>query len=241
MNAGTLIYNAVEELGVLDPGESLNTSELTDALERVNRLIDNWSSQRLMILASLVTSKSLTGAQGSYTIGTGQQINLARPLAIMGASHVVTTAGGKFVTMPVKIVSIAEWNSISNRDTQDNFIRALFYDRGYPVGNINVAPIPFEGNLQITTWQALAQFPDQSTDVPLLPGYERCLVLGAASEIAPMFQVTPSQQLMQNLADALANVRQLNAELMGPEPPAGIVTAAANTGPVASSNGAPGG
>ena len=66
----------------------------------------------------------------------------------------------------------------------------------------------------MTAWAPLTQFADATTSITILPGYLRYLTLGVAIDLAPQYDVEPTQALLAAYQDAQANVRALNADLM---------------------------
>lgn len=215
-NLTTLANSAAQFLGVLDSGESLSTQQLNDALAACNQMLDNWSSDGLYALSDVVTSFSLAASTQSYTIGTGQTINIARPMRIVAASFKNSGGPGG----PLQVVSEKEWADIPDRQRLSWIPTKLFWDRGTPNGNVYISPVP-QGNMsaEIHTFVPLTQFADLTTTITLPPGYARLMTLGLAIELAPQYDMTPSAILIQNFGDAAAKVRKLNASLLGEVPP----------------------
>lgn len=219
----TIATAAAQFLGILDSGEALSTQQLTDALAAANNLLDNFSSEQVMLLQATRLTFTPTGAVQGYTIGPAQVINVTRPMAIASAAAILTNGPGS----PIKVVSVMEWEALPDRQAQSWQPRFLFYDRGFTTGTLYLSPIPL-GNamlIELFVWTALTQFADVTTPIAILPGYERMLDLAMAIELAPQYDMKPSEALMQNYQDAMARVRNLNAQLLGVEPPAGQVIA----------------
>lgn len=230
----TQIANAAaQRLVIIDSGGSLSTQQLTDALAYVNNLLDSWSSQRLYAIQAVVTNFVLTAGVSSY--GTAAVFG-SRPVAIESAGASFSGFAGE-----VKIVDGVTFLSDPDRQNTGPLPKRMFYDRGYPNGNIYLEPIP--GNaatLTLYTWTALTAFADKTTPITFPPAYARLVTAGVALEMASQFSITPSAGLIQEFSDASAAVRQLNSELLGPEPPAGQIAAPAAQ-PIVSPSGAPGG
>ena len=240
ITGGALINLAVEQLNRLFPGENLSSSEQTDLLSMLNNIIDTASVDRLMANSAGVQTFSLTNAVNSYTIGTAQTWNTTRPAAIEAAS-VIVSANSIQTGFPIKVMSASEFMGFPDRGSSSAFVRGLFYDRGYPTGTVYLAPAPTGGSIQIVTWAGMTPFPDLTTAQTLNPGYQLWLIQElAVAAAAAIYGKVPDNALVQAWQNARATLRQLNAEILGPEPPAGIVGAAAGQAPV-SPSGAPGG
>lgn len=215
----TIANQAAADLGVQDAGGSLSTALLDQAREAANQILDNWSSEGKMALYELLTTFATVANTQGYTIGPAMTIAIARPARINGAEALLE-AGSH---MPIKVLqSVEEWMSIEDRNAISFTPRFLFYDRGSPTGNIYLAPIP-RGccNISIASWVALTQFANNTTSIALLPGYERCLRLALAYELAPKYDVPVSEALKENYAMALATVQGLNIQHLAPS--AGII------------------
>lgn len=240
ITGGALINLAVEQLNRLFPGENLSSSEQADLLVMLNNIIDSASVDRLMANSASINTFSLTPGVASYSIGPAQAWNMTRPSAIEAAS-VEPTINGTASGFPIRVMSAQEFFAIPDRGSTTAFVRGLFYDRGYPTGTVQLGPTPNGGVIQIVTWAALGTFPDLVTTQTLNPGYQMWLILELAVTAAgAIFGKTPDTSLVQSWQNARSVLRQLNAEILGPEPPAGIVGAAAGQAPV-SPSGAPGG
>lgn len=212
----TVANAAAQYLGVLDSGEALSSQQLDDALAAANQMMDNWSSEGLFAVADVITSFSLSSGVQSYTIGTGQTINITRPVQIVAASFKNSAGPGG----PIEVVNEREWAAIPDRQRLSYIIAKLFWDRGNPTGNVYVSPVPQGSTLsaEIHSFVPFTQFADKTTPITFQPGYARLIELGLAVELAPQYDMTPSPTLMANFADAAARVRKLNASLLGEVP-----------------------
>jgi len=220
INLTTMATDALSYLGVLDAGGTPSATELTQALRTANDMLDNMSSEELMIPSLSLETFALVAGTNSYTIGTALTWNTARPMAIEAAVHYVTVYTGT-LTSPVRIVNGIEWASIPNRDQNSPLIEALFYDRATTGAKVYVSPIPLGGNIQLTMWKALTQFADVTTTITFPPGYIQPITYALAMALAPRYEVAPGEILVKNYMDSMARLRNLNAALLGRKPPAG--------------------
>lgn len=205
---------AAQFLHVLDSGESLSAQQLADALAASNSLLDNWSSEEHMVPSLLLQTFALTGNQQSYTIGTGLNFNVARPVAIPAAAMIVT-AYGSTQASEIKMLNAAEWASLPDRNSSSILVRSGFYDRALANAKVYFSPVPLGGSVELTMWSALTQFADTTTAITIPVGYDRLIKLGLAIELAPQYDMAPSETLVAMFADAVARVRSLNAQLLG--------------------------
>lgn len=199
--------HAAQYLGVLDSGESLSSQQIADALAAANNLLDNWSDDGLMIPTRSFLTQALSVGTQSYVLGSP-------PLSIDAAAFTNANGPGG----PVEVCSAAKWAAIPDRQARSYVISALYYDR---TSTVYVSPVPLGTlTLEMTVWTALAKFADATTPLTLpLAGYARLLELALACELAPQYGKEPSAMLFRNYNDAMARVRNLNAQLLGVEAP----------------------
>jgi hypothetical protein len=210
--------DALSYLGVLDAGGTPSATEIAQALRTANDMLDNMSSEELMVPALSLETFALTAGVNSYTIGAALTWNTARPMAIEAAVHNVAVYTAS-LTAPVRVVNGAEWASIPNRDQSSPLIEALFYDRATANAKVYVSPIPVGGTIQLTLWKALTQFADATTTITFPPGYLQPLTYSLAMALRPC---SSSQRCAgEEHDDAMARIRNLNAALLGRKPPAG--------------------
>lgn len=197
---------AVEDLGVIDAGGTLSASQLAQALAAANTMLDNWSSQKLLVARSLLQSQAYTAATQSYTL-TALKVEAAHNVLAAGPSN------------KINVLNAEQWSALPDRQRQSYLVENCFYDRAATTPKIYFSPIPVAstGSAELTLWVAHAQFVDATTAYTLLPGYQQLMQFGLAMVLAPKYGRTPSPQLKENYQQALAAVASLNASLFGPD------------------------
>jgi hypothetical protein len=215
------IISAMRQVGLLKVGQTPSTDETADLLPILNLMLDSWSCERLDVLYSGVGGYTLTIGVPNYTIGPGGSLTGGvRPVRIDNATIKMATPGGTgFQVFNLKLVTRDEWVAIKDKGASSLIAQVLYYDRAFPLGNINIWPTPTAAlTLTLYTWIPLAQFPDLVTDVPLAPGYGRAITLGLALELCTRFDIAISQSLQQQADSAMNAIRTLNAEQKEPQP-----------------------
>lgn len=228
MTGQDFVNEILLKLGVYDPGENPNPTESAAAIVLINELIDNWNAQQLMAIAAVETAFALSANVQTYTIGTGATFNIARPSKIVAAS--ITILSGP--TMPVEIVPAAKWASLPDRDISGNWVRYLFYDRGYPDGvataHVKVSPKPLAAStLNLITWQTV-MVANIALGSPIVfpPSYQRALAAASAKAMASSWSIQMSQEMLSEYNESMAELRRLNSELFGDLGAAPVATAA---------------
>lgn len=213
-----MLQAAVQFLGVLDSGEGLSTQQKNDGLAAANNLLDNWSSESVFIPSdTLVSAIPVVAGTQSYTIGPTETIGVTRPVKIEAASFLNASGEGG----PIEVVDEKKWASLPDRQSQSNHIRFLFYDRGLPTGTIYLSPVPLSTNptLELHVWAPLTEFADLTTTITFAPGYLRPFIEALAIEIAPQYDMSPSEVLAANYSDGVKRIRLLNSSMTGDVPP----------------------
>lgn len=213
--ASDLITDALQKIGVYAAGEPLSAADSALGLRLLNRMLDSWSNESLTCYAILEQSHALTVNQYQYTIGTGGNFNMTRPIRIIGSPgsvYLLDTNGNRY---NLEVVPRDKWNLIGNiTQVTSNIPNTLFYDPQFPLGVINVYPIP---NIAWTLyWDSYQQFTDFAaigTTVSLPPGYEKAIVDNLAVEYWPYWKADQAQVNPTILRDATiskGNVKRVN-------------------------------
>lgn len=209
---------ALKTLGVLGDGRTLSAEEGTDALERLNQLVDALGTQRQTIYTITRATYPLIANTGTYTLGVGADFDQARPLWIASAGYL---SPGSSPAQETKIPVI------SDQQYQLEVIKGLtsaeptwvYYNPTNTTGwgTLTYWPIPNQ-NLTVVLYMptAVDQFPNWTTETLLPPGWARMFRYNLAVELIPEYgQVDPRiAQLVVQQADAtLRDVKRANYRL----------------------------
>jgi hypothetical protein len=218
-NLTNLANYAADSIGVNDSGETLSTQQLSDMLDLSNKILDNWSSQEIMIPIAVTTaSLPLSSGIASYVVGTGQTWAVTpAPLKIVTAALVMANG----VTIGVEVVDAARWAAIPDRGNKSDWIKYLFYTptsfASTKLGTAYVSPIPAGagGTITIQAWVPFTQFADTTTAITIPDGYLLALQWTLAKRMTSYFDVPWSQDNEAMLESAVTAVRTLNAQMWG--------------------------
>lgn len=206
------ITRAMKALGTLGRQEVPSAQEFTDGLYCYNQLLESWSTQKLMSYATLQRSFTLTANDQSYTIGSGGDINVTRPIDITQAF----VRDGNNQDHPLTIVSREIWNNIGLKTTTSEYPHTLFYDSTYPLATIYVFPVPTEARTVFydsVLNQVTASTGSMSISMP--PGYERTFISNLALELMAngfpcLLDAKQLAALVNAAADGIANIKRAN-------------------------------
>lgn len=140
--AQNIIDGALRAAGIIASGETPSTEERNDALKALNQMISSWSSE--IVIPDLKTyTITLTGAI-EYAV-------TPRPLKIK-AALVRSTA---IVNRPLKIATAQEWAAYLDRNGASDHVDLLYYETGYPLAKLHVAPGATAGTLELISDKAI--------------------------------------------------------------------------------------
>lgn len=207
-----LIAGAAKALGYLGRNETLSAADANDGLICLNSMLDSWSGEGLASWAQQIVTFPLVNGTQQYTIGSGGMISATRPDNIDSAF--ITDSNS--IDYPLNIVTSDQWDSIAQKTITSQIPNTLWYDSQYPLGVINIFPIPL---LTYTvTIQAILQqqtFSSQTQVMSAPPGYEAAFRLNLALQLMTMgfpslLPPTQFQMLVNNASDAKANIKRKN-------------------------------
>ena len=205
--ANNIITDALKLLGEWQKGEAPDADESADGLRALNLLIDSWANERLMLFQLVERTKALTANDGTYTIGTGGDIDTTRPVRIERA-WVRDAENNDSV---LAIIDNKSWSRIPIKSIQGMDPLYLYYRAAYPLGQINLYPLPGSGlTLYLQVWDQLTQFTALTTSASFPPGYERALIYNLAVEIAPMYGAVLRPEVVQVAVDSKAQIKTVN-------------------------------
>ncbi len=214
------LNQSAAEINVLQPGQSLPTSQLQFWAGAFNDMVRNMSADRLFLNYVPDVAYTCPGSAESYDIGVGASsfptsgsTNI-RPLFVESARAKVGTSR----RWPLNVQTEQEFAANSRRGSSDPDGPIDFqYSASTVIGFFRFAPAPQSGQvIYISQWNPLKVF-DPATEMALLMEdyypleYIRALKLNLAVSRAPSYKSAVSQELAGNAATALQTIRAENA------------------------------
>lgn len=179
-----MITSSMKKIKVLTKSETPSADEAADGLASLNGMLSLWSNETLLVYARTWETFTLTPGIGTYTIGTGQALNTARPTAIIEA-HV---SEGTISHPPMSIKSDEVYNALPDKTSQ-GLPDILNFDNDFPVAKIRLYRVPVIAYvLNLLSEKPLTSFTLNQT-VSLPPGWEHTIIHNLAVVIAPEFGV----------------------------------------------------
>lgn len=206
--ANDLIQNASYIAGILGEGETLSAGEAAKGLNRLNSMLDSWRLDKLMVYQIVERTHTLVANTKSYTVGSGGDIDIERPLNIADPCFIREDS----MDYPVKVITQKGYGSITPKSTvTSNIPGYLFYDPAYPLGTIYLYPAPSTANvLHFSTWLELQYFDTLVEEMSLPPGYQEAIEYNLGSRLGAMQGFPISQENKQIAIQSKAAIKKNN-------------------------------
>jgi hypothetical protein len=215
--ANDLIRAAMRLIQVAAVDTDLTASELTDGLESLNRMVDSWSVDELMLYQVTREQFPLSSGENPYTIGYGGTWNTSRPTKIVDA-YLTLNNGSIPVDYPMMVLNYDDYNAIRLKTLSTNFPGYIYYQPSFPIAEVYIYPIfsPNDPSTQgpayitLTSWKPLEVFVDPTAPVSLPPGYWEAIVFNLAVRIAEEYQFDMRPTTVQLATAALKRIKRIN-------------------------------
>jgi hypothetical protein len=205
--ANTVVVDALSVVGVNSP----TASQKKEAFRFFQDLISNVSAEKLTVHSNTEDTKTLTASTGSYTYGTGGDIDSARPVSIVSA-FIRDTNGDD---TDIEIISEARYDSIGDKDVE-GLPTQIFYDAAYPLGVVNFYLVPDLSTytVHLKVRKEIATLTALSNSISLPKEYLRYLRTALIIEIAPLYGYSPTAEDYNALRESRKNVKLVNTRVI---------------------------
>jgi hypothetical protein len=212
-----LITAALVELNVTAAGEVVPSGDALLGLASLNRLLDEWKTEHLLVHTITRTSFVMTPSVQDYTVGTGGTINVSRPVYI---DHVtfLDTSGTTPLEIPLTSLTDDAWTAIALKDMESPWPTSYYVNPTFPLTTVSFWPVPTSTTITGVLYGGVGA-PEMATLVTafsLPPGYQRAIVKNLAMDLATSYRIDPGglQLLMQQAMTSKSNVKRANVRMM---------------------------
>ena len=223
-----LITLALKSAGILGVGQTALAEDNTDTFDVLNAMIGQWNRKRWLIYNLIDVSLPTTGAE-SYSVGPNGDFNVPRVDRLEAAffrQFVQNVPGQNEVDYPLEILQSREdYNDIALKQLV-SWPTYIFFDSGYPMGNVFPWPIPQVGNfeLHLTLKNTLASFSTLTQAVNLPPEYIEAIWTNLTVRVCAIYPGAVLTPIVEGLAKAsLSTIRVANTQIPRLQMPAGMV------------------
>lgn len=191
-SANDIIGRALVKARVLSPTQSVPSALQSQVYDDLNDMLESWwVGEKLLVMADVIESFTLTAGTGEYTWGSGGDLNSARPNQVKDETFL--RSGDSDYNVGLR--PMATYRRIRNKSVSGTpEIFSVEYE--YPLAKVYFHPKPDSAyTAHFRSSKALISFTDKTTSVDLEPGYRRAIVNNLAVEILSNFGKTIPQSL----------------------------------------------
>lgn len=228
----TILQDSFEQIKVYAPGVALGAADGARGLSLLNQFLDELSNESLACYANIEQSFTLTIGKSVYTIGTGGFINQSRPLEITIGPGTAYLMDANNIRYGIDVVEQDQWNQIALLTESSNLPYLMFYDPQYPLGIINIFPVPSAANtVYFDSRLQLSDMPSLDTPFSLPPGYMSMIKNNLSVRLWSYYkQGIPDQWLLTQAMESLGKVKRTNIKQSESVYDAAIVSKASGGG-----------
>lgn len=202
---------ALQDLMVLGANETMSATDGAFALSKLNTLLDQCTSESLMLYSEVRTTWTIIANDGSYTVGSGGNVNVARPTYVDFVNY-IDTSQDPDLEIPLIPLTDQAYAAIQIKALTSKLPNYYYYNLTYPLATLELYPIPTSTTLQGAMYARaqVGEFASLDTSVSLPPGWRRFLITNLALEMAAAFEREPSEVLVRNAMNAKATLKRSN-------------------------------
>lgn len=204
-----IITSALRLIGQLAPGRAAGPSETADALFVLNRMLESWANDRLLVYVIDRTLFALQAGKAYYTIGpSGADWALARPLRLDNVGLMIDAQ----TEIPLQQITEDEYAQVRQKALTSTQPTQVFYEASYPNGTVFVWPKPTEvRNLVLYTFAPISTFSAASDTMALPPGYADAVRYNLAVRLAPEWGKSVRPDVAAMAVESLSRIKTTNA------------------------------
>jgi len=219
MTVQQLITASLQDLRVIQTGETASADDSAFALERLNDWINGLTTENLTVYTITRTTWTLSTA-ASYTIGSGGAVDVARPTGPLSIENIGFQDTAPSPTIEYNLGPVLTedgYAGIAQKSLTSVFPQKWYYNPTFTssLGLLIPYPIPTSLTLEgvIYTHTPVAEFNGLSDTIALPPGYRRFLRLGLAKELSSAFDAGLTPELQMSAIEAKSDVKRANMRL----------------------------
>ena len=212
---GDLVQFVLRAVGINGVGQTPLAEDANVCLDMLRMLIAQWQRKRWLIWNEQEVSKVATGAN-YYTIGSGQDFDVARPDKIHAAWCRMQPFGGPNpVDIPLSIIEAKEdWATITIKDLK-SIPAAVFYDSSFPIGRVYFWPVPpasaYEMHLVVKA--TLPVYTSLTDPLNLPDEYIEALLWSLSVRMAMIYGLPARPDHLQAMKQAINVIEMANSQI----------------------------
>jgi hypothetical protein len=199
--ANTLISDAMLIGGITAPTDALTAEEAQFGLRTLNRMVDSWSNERMVIFDLTDDSFTMTPSQITYS----STLLTVRPIAI---EYVFVRLNN--IDFQVDLIDGETYAHITYKPVSA-IPQKVYWNAGVPNGTFSFFPAPAGAyECHVGYYHALLNFADLTTTLSAPKGYEQAIVYNLAVMCADGYGKQVSPQVMKTAITSKSAVKRNN-------------------------------
>lgn len=210
-----LITDVLLDMGVIADQETPTAAQSVGALTKLNDLIESWNLDPQKLYGATQHIIPFVANQVSYTIGSGGDLNIARPNDITAAFVRSTFAvPSQQQDIPITILNDQQWQDIPVKGMVGTYPYAVWFNMTNPLIVAYITPVATSTNYSLVLWDkndnaTLAL----NTVLVLPPGYKRALKYGLFIELATGYQIPVPAEISTLAATSKMSIDRQNLQI----------------------------
>lgn len=224
----TLIRDALALTNSVGADQTLTADETARCLRTFNDVQEAWTLEPLMLWDSANNSFTLIPNQATYTVGTGGNFNISRPVSIHQPMYTVLNGGTGLgvtdVSMPCTSMTQEQYNLILNKGQTQQYPERYLFVTEFPLAQITFWPIPSAANtIFVSDDRTLPAVATAASIITFPPGYAKAFLYQLALELPAVFGKQANQSVKDIAKETLATVRKANKRVAVAQFDAGLI------------------
>lgn len=210
ITARTLLQDALQDCGVLDPIETIGAEQADHGLRALNRIIDQWKADSLFVHASTDVSATFSGATAA--VGASLTVNTDAPIRFLPGCYYVKGTE----SYPLTELTQQQYSDIGNKSSAGDPY-AFYFDRKIP-GTVTVYPVPSSAiTYHFQVLSKLSAFADLDTAYSLPDGYQAALHYTLCERLPTAYNlpIDPANAAAARNARALIRRNNIRVPILG--------------------------
>jgi hypothetical protein len=209
--ARDIITDALSNLGIIAIDEVPTAAETSRAFRVLNQMIESWSLDSLYVYSTIQTVFNYVAGQKEYTLGTGGNFNIDRPVEIVAAYNRING-----IDYPIQVTTNTfEYAMISAKELQSAMPFVLYDDGNFPLKTLSFYPVPIGTAYQPVLWTSgkIDSVDTLDSIITLPPGYKRAIEFNLSVELCPAFEKVATADLLRVANEAKIALYRINTSI----------------------------
>lgn len=209
---------ALKRINVIPQGGSLSANDGDDALFYANNWIDALATERLTIPFVKRTTWTMTSGTASYTVGTGGDVNVAKPVFVDHVNYIDASLSPS-IERELDFLTDDAYAAIPIKTLTNTLPSFYYWNPTYAsgLGTLHFWLVPTSSDLTGVLYapSAVAQFTALTDTIVLPPGYQWFMQENLAVFFAGIYRenLPPDPQLVRSAMESKLAIMRANSRL----------------------------